>query len=265
MSTHGGNENSDNPFASPEPGQQLPPHSDQPAGHVVTRSSVDYLECYTFVFENPNWFVNVLLLTLMQFIPAIGGIIVMGYEGEMIGRKATGQSPTYIDFDFNSFVAYLIRGLWIFLITLIPAICLVPFYVAMAVLVSVAESSGNDAVAGIGLIIFIPVIMVLVFLATFIMQPMILLAALRCEFMAALDMAWIRDFLGKMWVEQLLGTIIILILGMLIGMVGLLFCFVGVYPAMIIAMYAYWHFMLQLYQVYVHRGGKAVPFVEAQT
>jgi len=258
-----GNKNQGNPFESPQPGYQPPPNPEGNAT-VVPRSSVDYLECYSYVFQNPNWFVTILLLTLIQFIPVIGGIIVMGYEGEMTGKKATGQIDSYIDFDFNNFVAYLIRGLWIFLTSIIPALLLIPFYLVIGILIVAAENSGNDAVVGVGILIMIPIQLILLISAIIVVQPMMIFAALQCDFMAAIRMDRVKDFISKMWVEQLVGLLVMFLLGMAVTLVGMLFCFVGVYPAAIIAMFAYWYFLMQLYQVYVHRGGEMVPFKEAQ-
>lgn len=247
-----------NPFASPE-GVSMPEKAGDDA--VLPRQSIDYLEAFSFIFENPNWVVNVLLLTLMQLLPIVGPMVIIGYEAEMAGKKAIGRTRTYADFDFNRFGEYLMRGLWIFLVAMLGSIPLIPVYLLMIGVVLVAQQAIGDEAVLLMLLMY-PLMMVVMLLVGIILQPMMIRVGFRNDLGSAFDWAWIRDFIGKMWVDQLVGSFVIFLLGFLVAMVGLLFFCVGVYPAAVIGQLAWWHFLMQLYQVYVHRGGKPVGFVD---
>lgn len=247
-----------NPFASPEAASMAEQVGDDT---VQPRSSIDHLEAFSFLFQNPNWIINVLLLTLLQLLPIVGPMIIMGYSAEIVGKKAIGRTPTYADFDFNRFGEYLMRGLWILLLGLLGSLPLIPVYLVFFALAILAQQAIGDE-GMLLLLLMYPVMMVCLLLLGVILQPMIIRAGFQNDLGTAFDWAWIRDFIGKMWVDQLIGSFVIFLLGFLVTMVGMLFFCVGMYPAMVIGHLAWWHFLMQLYQVYIGRGGQSVRFVD---
>ena len=62
-----------------------------------------------------------------------------------------------------------------------------------------------------------------------------------------------------MWLETLLSSLFIIALAMLAMCLGLLAFFVGVFPAMAAVMLMQGHLYLQLYQLYLARGGQKIP------
>ncbi|RCS50586.1 DUF4013 domain-containing protein [Bremerella cremea] len=253
---------SDNPFASPEDiHSDYSPGSD---GSVQPRSSVDYLETYGKVFENSNWFFNVLILGLValigNYLLFIGGIIVTGYGLTLLHAKSTGQTNTYPDFDFNKFGEYLIRGFWMFLVAIVFGLCLLPIFFVLAFIMGALQHSGSDVLGALGTILFFVFCFVLGIIASLAAIPLMLRAGLQCSFTAAFDFAWIKDFISKMWVEQIVGAILLSIISWFVMLVGLVALCIGMIPAAGIVMIAQWNFFTQLYQVYIGRGGQPIPY-----
>lgn len=248
----------DNPFVSPEGGHQ--PQYEAGAGGVQARSSVDYLEIFGKVFEHPNWFVNILLTGLVAFIPFIGAMVVNGFGINLVNERSTGRTNSYPDFDFNRFGDYLLRGVWMFLVALIVGLCMFPIYIVEMVVVAAAHASGSDVVMLLAnLFHFFFIFGANVFLQLIIL-PMGFRAGMTNNFGEAFNVGWIKDFLSKMWLEQIAGLLIWMVLSWFIMLIGMLAFCIGMIPAIGVVMIAYWNLVSQLYQVYIGRGGQPIPF-----
>src|SRR5262245_53573473 len=109
---------------------------------------LQYLRMYNYVFENPNWVMNVLLTAVCTLIPVIGPIVMMGYQYEIMISLLMSGGARYCDFDFNRFADYLLRGLWPFLVGLVASLVLVPLMMAVilpaALLLAAASHANNN-------------------------------------------------------------------------------------------------------------------------
>ncbi len=261
MSTSG-----DNPFASPE-GTSYEPDRSAGSEAVIPRSSVDYMEAVGDVFGNPNWFVNILLagiaFLLAAFIPVVGAMFALGYAGEIIGARAYQGTKSYPDFDLNRLGQYVTRGLWMALASFVASICLMPLGIIAWLIMIALASTENEILSVIGGVVYFVSILAVNLLTFFITCPIVIRAGMLTDFVGAFDFGWIMDFIKKMWVEQLLGGILLYIFTMLFMLVGCLAFCVGYIPAAGAVMIMWALFITQLYQVYVHRGGQALPFKEA--
>jgi len=257
MSTSG-----DNPFASPE-GTNYEPQPTEGSETVIPRSSVDYMEAVGDVFKNPNWFVNILLAGIAIIIPIIGGMVALGYVAEVIASRAYGKMQTYPDFDFNRFVDYLSRGFWMFLVTFVTSLCLMPLSMLAGGIMAAFQATENEALILVGVLIYFATIFGVNIISFFIACPLVIRAGMLNDFAGAFNFNWIMDFIKKMWVEQLLGGILLYIITLLFMLVGCLALCVGYIPAAGAIVIMWSLFVAQLYQVYVHRGGQGLPFKEA--
>jgi len=256
MSTPG-----DNPYASPE-GSHTEPVPAEGSGAVIPRASVDYMEAVGDVFGNPNWFVNILLAGIAMIIPIIGGIVVLGYVAEIIGARAYGRTKSYPDFDFNRFVEYLTRGIWMFLVTLIVSICLMPLGMIAGGIMAAMQATEDEALIVLGFVLYFGSILAINLVSFFIICPMVIRAGMLNDFVGAFDFGWIMDFVKKMWVEQLLGGILLYIIGIFFMLVGCMALCVGYIPAAGAVGIMWALFIAQLYQVFVYRGGQGLPYKE---
>ncbi len=236
------------PYSSPS----AYPTSSAPAGKPAP--GMDYLRMFTYIFENPNWFTTVLLVTLIRFIPIIGALVTAGYQFEIvIGQVHTGGAR-YPDFEFGKFVDYLLRGVWTFLVGLVCSLVLSPLFAVLACSGAAGEDAGPviAGLAGLALMVVLPVFIV-------ILQPIILRSALTMDFAQAFQFEWIKDFLQRMWVEQLLGLLFLVLGSLVLTPLGLLACCVGIFAVKPILGMAGANLMFQLYSLYLSRGGTPIP------
>jgi hypothetical protein len=259
-----------NPFASPS---VPPPVATSYAAGYPDR--IDYMRAYNYIFESPNWMMNVLWAALCILstlvIPVIGQLVLMGYSYEVIEALCLTRGARYPDFDLNRFGDYLGRSIWPFLVNLVVAIPL-SIVITIAVLLVVLLAAAGGAMGGDD---FGPVLAVvfggigLLGLTVFslfagcLMLPVVLRAGLQQEFAAALDFGWAMDFLKKVWVEMVLAILFLMVTALVLEMLGLFALCIGIFPAVAIITLAYAHLCYQLYMVYLGRGGKPIPFKPA--
>lgn len=244
------------PFANNPPKISPQPAPPQPAG-------LDYLRMYSYIFDGPQWGMTILFAVICQFIPVIGNIVLMGYQYEIVEQLHRGK-PRYPAFNFDDIVAYLSRGVWPFLVALVVALVLVPVVLlgvgGAAVLIGLLELNEEGA-----LVVILPMIGAGVLLSvalTFLLVPVTLRAGLSQNFATAFDLRFARDFVAKTWLEILLGTLFLMVTYFGLAFVGMLLCFVGIYPAIVLLMLAQAHLNYQLYAIYLRRGGELIPLRE---
>src|SRR5262245_28248178 len=188
-----------NPYASP-----VPPPVASPVAMPVTaggprQDSMDYMRAYNYVFENPNWLTNLLLLALCSLclmIPVVGivvQLVVLGYQFETVDLLLKSHGRQYPDFDFGRIGDYLVRGLWPFLVSLIATFVLLPVvYIGMGIVAlavaGIASASGDTLgpILGFGLgAVAVVLLVVVIALAAMLMIAMILRSGLAQDFVAA--------------------------------------------------------------------------------
>jgi Protein of unknown function (DUF4013) len=230
---------------------------------------MNYSQSYRFLFTSPKWAQNLLICTLGQFVPILGPIIVNGYHFEIIeGMHLRGES-VYPDFDFNRFLSYLMRGLWVWLVQLIlftPFILIAVVLEAGALLAAFWLSSGDPSggsylgvVISVVLVAFLLLLLGALVILPLLLTPMSLRAGLAQEFGAAFSWEFIRDFIRRTWFETLVANLFLTVTGTLVVFLGMLVLFVGVYPASALVEFAQAHLYHQLYELYLKRGGMAIP------
>jgi hypothetical protein len=95
-------------------------------------------------------------------------------------------------------------------------------------------------------------------LMTLVVTPLTIRAGLTQDFRASFDVAWIKDFIRRMWIETLLTQLFLMAVGILSASLGLLACLVGILPAIAFVSLVQGHLFLQLYQLYLTRGGEPI-------
>lgn len=225
-----------------------------------------YMRSYKFVFENPKWPINILWLCLCALsglvIPVIGQIIMVGYLFEIIEfMHRRGDDSRYPDFTLDRFAQYLMRGLWVFLVQLIVLLPLIlvlgVFYGALIAMLVVIKGEVGTAFLVLMAVFFV-VLLVAGILMALLTFPLGLRAGLGQDFMAAFSMAFIKDFVGKMWKEEVLVTLFLAVTAIPLGLIGLLMCLIGIYPVAALMQFAQAHLNYQLYELYLERGGMPI-------
>ncbi|GAA4435270.1 DUF4013 domain-containing protein [Bremerella cremea] len=257
MSTSG-----ENPYESPQ-GESLAPQPVTDSQNVVPLAAIDYMSCLTRVFESPNWIVNSLLLGIAPIVFIIGQMVSFGYLMEMIASRVYGKSEVYPDVDLNRLGPYLTRGAWVFLVFFVAYLCTMPISIIGAVVMIMTQAMRNDVLMVLGMLFYIGMIMLAILINFLAMPPLMLRAGFLVDFSSAFDLAWIRDFARKMWVEMVVGAIVFSLLAWFILMAGLLLFCVGYIPALGVVTLMAANFIAQLYQVFIYRGGQPIPFRES--
>jgi hypothetical protein len=220
---------------------------------------MNFLRAYRYVFGSPKWTQNVLLSMLCLFVPVLGQIVLHGYHFDIIETMHLRGPDRYPDFDIARVLRYVMRGAWVFLVELVVGL---PVNAALVVLVIAALVSNGFEQTSLtaALIVAAAFVALLGKLAVFVVSvPLLLRAGFMRDFGAAFQWPFVRDFLGKVGVETLLAGVFLGVTAPVIYLVGLLLLCVGVWPAAAWVSFAPPNLYHQLYELYLKRGGTAVP------
>jgi hypothetical protein len=226
-----------------------------------------YIEAYRYVFTSPKWLQNILLSMVCVFVPVLGQIVLLGYHYEIIEVMHLRGPGRYPDFDINRLLHYLIRGCWVFLVTLIVNLPVAltggALGLVMAIIaVTVPPNSHGEEING-GLVVLVSVLAAVILVASIIVflvaVPLSLRAGLTQDFAAAFSWPFLLDFIGKMWLEMILTALFLGVTGPVIVLAGALVLCVGMYPATAWVSFAQPYLYHQLYELYLRRGGMAIP------
>jgi hypothetical protein len=252
-----------------------------------------YLQSYRFLFTSPNWLTNLLLASVCSLIPVIGPIVLIGYLFEVIdvllrrraverlretsrsteafGERVMDALPAdddeeadaYPDFSFSRFGDYLVRGVWPFLARLIvgmmvgiPAVVLLIVGIVMGSVASAAANSTPVLVAVYAA--FWIVYLFLMLIVGVLTTPLYLRAGLSADLGSAFSWTFYRDFMKRAGKQVVLVELFLGFTAALLFVVGLLMCYVGIFPALALIQYAHHHLEYQLYELYLERGGEPV-------
>jgi hypothetical protein len=230
---------------------------------------VRYLRAFRFPFDSPNWLANMGFVTLCllstAIIPIVGAMLIFGYLFEVVeALHRQGDDRTYPDFRWERFVEYLVRGAQVFLVQFAVGLleCVVfGVAVAVAIVAVVATMSGEpDPVVVIAVMAGLVLLaLALGVLMSIVVLPLTLRIGLTQDLGTTFSWSFIKDYARRMaW--PTVGAELVLLLGsVLLQIVGLALCFVGIYPAAALTMFARFHIYYQLYELYLERGGMTIP------
>src|SRR3982751_519476 len=230
---------------------------------IPRQSRINVWAAYQWFFASPNRWMNLLYAAVCQLIPIVGPMVLTGWLLEALVPRTTeewpgwdGQGP-YPDFTFDRFTEYLKRGLWPFLVSLVAGfVIVIPAMVfGMVAFAIIPAGGGNPVAVGVG----VALVMLMAFVAAvgsmFVIAPLMIRAALLQDFGAAFALPWVRDFISRTWKAILLETVFLWLTAVPLMMLGYVMCFIGVYPAAALLTIAHWHLNLQIYRLYLARGG----------
>lgn len=232
--------------------------------------SFEFIDAFKFLFKGGNALNNILLGAVMNLIPIVGPIMLMGWHCEILQRLIKRHPNPIPKLAMDDFGYFLGRGLAPFVIVLITTVPLVfiSLFVMFVVSFGVAlfagavEQQGGEpsplmVLGGFG-------IPFLAFFAFSILFNVLLMAALtRAELTEdigmSLDFGKIWAYARATWKDVLISYLVFLPLTFAAVFAGMLVFFVGVYAAVIIIMVAYLHLRWQIYERYLSRGGETIP------
>lgn len=249
---------SSDPYATPS-GLPLKPSMEPP--------QMRYLESFQYIFAHPEWIISLILTSVCGLIPVIGGILVLGYQFEIIESLHRFPGQLYPKFDFNRFSQYLMRGVWPFLVVLIvvfvvqmPLMC--GFYMLFIGVVAGASNAGDAGplVGILGMLCVMLVFFALMAAMSIFLTPIALRAGLAQDFGQAFKFDWVMGFASKMWVETLLTSLFVsAVVIFVFTPLVLLTCGLGGFFVNTLIALAGANLNSQLYTIFLARGGEPIP------
>ncbi len=224
-----------------------------------------YNDSVTDFFKSPAWKNNMLLGAVAVLIPFVGPLVLFGWHISCLWARGDKQDPAdFPAFNFNNFAKYLERGLWPFLVNLVASLVLVPVILILEIvpfiLLATDRSHGqNTALLIIVMGVFSIIYLIVLALFGLITTPLFLRAIITQDFKSAFDLHFAKAFISMMWKEILAVMLFILGLSLCMMIITVCTCYIGMFFAMPIFMFSWHHLQKQLYQLYLSRGGEAVP------
>ena len=236
---------------------------------MADEGAIDYRRALQYQLEDENWITTLLFVTVAIIVPLVGGIVAFGYQAtviEALARNGAGAGPPR--FDLERLVEYLLRGLRMFVVSLLVTVILLPIiWLGSAVLAagvlatSHAMGPSETATTMVGCVMTGVFIMLMVVLALGIqvaITPLLVRAALDKDFGGIFDLGWARDFLVRTGMDSVKMHLFVLVITLGFFLLGVIACLVGVFPALAFAMLVQAHLYGQLYLLYLRRGGRRV-------
>lgn len=222
---------------------------------------------FGFVTESPNWVANVALSAVAVLLSGVvvGQLVLYGYVMTIARREAEAPGSQYPDFDMNNIGDYLIKGLWVWLGMLLfggifGILLMVVVVLFGGIIAAIGGPEGENG--GIAIVMAIALYGVII-LGSLLIQVALIPVALRVgiseSFAEIFNFRWHMDFFRRCGGSIILGGIVFVLGSMLFGIVGMLLCFIGYFPALGWIQMAAGNFLGQLYRLYLERGGEPIP------
>jgi hypothetical protein len=246
--------------AQAEPAMTPGPSSATPAGAIAAVKAV---------FDDPDWKSNVLLGLVFLLIPIVGPIALSGWMCEVHQRRVRRHPRPVPKIDFGDFAEYIKRGLTVFLVQLVVSLPLSFVFMGIIVVggigVGAAAAGTNEPLIGIGVGVGVGLVGMLVLL---LLSPITNAATTRAEltenFGEALSFGKLMSYAKATFGMVLVKTITFGLVSTGIVLLGLMLCYLGLYPAMVIVQIASMHLRHQIYEAYLARGGEPIPLKAVQ-
>jgi len=221
---------------------------------------MEYLEAYKLPFRRPDWFKNLLLLCVCQLIPVVGPIVVLGYFREVFLALRQDRRALYPPFVFGNFGPYLMEGIWPFLVGLASMLVLMPLTALSYVpLLAIPIFHLRGLAVALPILLTAALFVLIGVLSSFVLIPIYVRAILMQEFVPAFNYAFVWDYIRRVWRQQILVHLFLAVTGIPLMLLGMLCCYIGMFPAMTILTFASWYLIFQLYWLYLERGGADIP------
>lgn len=219
---------------------------------------MQYQLAFGFILNRTGGAVNLLLITVCNFIPILGPIVLLGYRAEVAQTLLRDDElRRHPKLDFNRFMEYLTRGVWPFITSLIVGVAAAVFVgIAAVVAIGIGIAANKPELALILTYAFMFPILIISMVAS---APMTFHAELSGKFDLGAEFRFALSFWKIVGGQAIIAMLVFIPLSILVAIGGLLLCFVGVYPASALTQMAGQHILVQLYALYLERGGDPIP------
>lgn len=191
---------------------------------------MDIGKAFTFVFDDENWIVKVLIGGVLSLIPVVGPILMYGYGLEVMQNVIQGRSKPLPEWD--NWGDKLVKGIMYIVISFVYALPIILLSLCFGGVMAVVGSASNsqdtiETLSAFGGICFGGIGLLYGILLVFVLPPALgrylETGELGAAFRFGEVFALLRDNIG--------GWLIALVLTWLAGLIsslGIILCFVGV-------------------------------------
>ena len=221
---------------------------------------MNFSSALSFPFRGPKAWQNLGCLLVCFLIPIVGPIVAHGYliiVQKLLVDYPQADAPA---FEFAKFGRYLERGVPMLIVGLIYSLVLVPLMVPLGAafvisMILVDKHPGWLAlIIPLGIILYLAVTLLLIAVA----WPMSFKAGLEGRIEAGFDFRFLPDYWKRVGLLMIGMQLLMFLLFLPVALVGLCVPIVGPYAAMAAMLQIQAHIAVQLYLIYLDRGGTAL-------
>ncbi len=218
-----------------------------------------------WMFASQNWLANLFWACLCALLGMvlIGNFVLLGYQMEIIQRRSRGGQNSIVDFDSSKFGDYLVRGILpavvYFVIGLaVSSVTTVLMFVWMGLFTALVGKNPQDGMALLMLLPLIGVVLLQIAVIFGVALPLAMRTGLANDISEGFKLNWALQTAKMMWPHMLLCLLYIFLCSLL-SMVGILFCFIGLFITTAWLQLVAADLAAQLYDIYLWKGGQPVP------
>lgn len=236
---------------------------------MTEQGAIDYRRALQYQLDDESWIATLLFMAVAIIVPLVGGIVAFGYQAtviEALARGGAGAGPPR--FDLEKLVDYLLRGVRMFVVSLIVTVIMLPIVwlgsvVMLAGVLGTSHAIGpsETATTAVGCVMvgaFTVLVLAIGLAIQVVTTPLLLRAAMDKDFGAIFDIGWARDFLSRTGMESVKVHLFVIVISLGFFVLGVIACVIGIFPALAYVMLVQAHLYGQLYLLYLRRGGRGI-------
>lgn len=223
-------------------------------------SSMRYQRSYLIFFQHSDWPLTLIAGSACMLVPVFGWGLLLGYIFETLDApQQPDQSLPALD--ANRLSGYFRRGLPAALLH--AAFWLPLFLLIVLVTGTLLYAGGPGRSPGVGAKLLASGLSVAILLIVLLVSLLLLPATFflgRGREGGLLDaLRFAQEFLKRVWRELLLAQIFVVATGLTLFALGVMLCGFGAPSALALMGFAQYQLLAQLYDLYLERGGAAIP------
>lgn len=234
---------------------------------------MDYLRGFKVFRDDPEWtqklLVGSVLFASSMVIPILGQVVLAGWASLAMRKAVRGDmSLPRLEFDmdylgkllgigFKGFIARFVWQLPVMFLSIALFLCM--YFAMFAAIIAAAEGGGGGGGGGLigccvcGAVLFAYPLMIIGMLPAIVAS---MRAELTDKLEAGLAFKEVLDFTKAMFSDLFKGSIIIWLASLPLVFIGIITCYIGLMPAVVVMTFAHAHFMAQVYEKWVAEGGE---------
>jgi hypothetical protein len=222
---------------------------------------MNFMRGFQYIQDRKDWLKNLLVGAVCMLIPALGQIIYTGYLFEVIDAlHADPEHKGYPDFDFNRFSEYLARGVWPWLVevllALVTVIPMVAIFIGLMILMVAVFQHPLAVLGAVGIFVLILVPLAL------ILNPLtwgaLLQTGITGEFQPGAIWNFNRDFVRRLRNECFKAGLVFALCNLVLVIASIITFGLAAYVLSPVLAMAQHHWMFQMYELYLQRGGSPI-------